>query len=236
MTGIQGDNLSIIKEKTTVLSSLTFAVPAGSITGLLGPSGSGKTTLMRAIVGVQKISNGTLIVLDEPAGTVSLRRKIGYVTQAPAIYKDLTVKQNIAYFASLVSAPKEAIENSIDQVQLREQESRLAQTLSGGQQARVSLAIALLGSPELLVLDEPTVGLDPLLRRDLWLLFRKLADDGKTLLISSHVMDEADRCDNLLLLRNGGLLWQGSRSTLLEQTHKETTEAAFIHLVEERAK
>jgi len=234
MKCIVAEDLTVVKNKMPILKQLSFEVQEGSINGLLGPSGSGKTTLMRTIVGIQGLTSGTLKVLGTPAGSAQLRKKIGYVTQAPAIYKDLTVHQNLAYFAVLVNASKQQIGKVIEEVQLGRYENQMVEHLSGGQQARVSLAIALLGNPALLVMDEPTVGLDPLLRRDLWSLFRMLADSGKTLLVSSHVMDEAEKCDNLLLLRDGELLWHDSKEGLLRYTSEKTAEKAFIHIVSER--
>lgn len=228
-------NLVVAKSKVSILHDLNFAIQAGSITGLIGPSGSGKTTLMRAIVGVQRYT-GTLRVLSKSAGDKSLRSNLGYVTQNPAIYADLTVEQNLRYFAVLARATKEQMKVILEQVDLVRQKDQLAETLSGGQKARVSLAIALLGSPELLVLDEPTVGLDPILRRDLWNLFDRLATQGKTLLISSHVMDEADRCTDLLLLRDGKLLWQDTRERLLTETKTNSVEKAFLAIVETEKK
>lgn len=228
---IEAKKLIVEKDKQRILDELTFTVRKGSITGLIGPSGSGKTTLMRAIVGVQAFA-GTLTVSGVPAGAAVLRSTIGYVTQAPAIYEDLTVTQNLRYFATLANADKKQVTTIIETVKLTAQKNQLAATLSGGQKARVSLAIALLGNPDVLILDEPTVGLDPLLRRELWQLFAGLAASGKTLLVSSHVMDEAERCDALLLIRDGRLLWDDSRELLLQKTHTASVEDAFVYMVE----
>jgi len=228
---IRAEKLVVKKDNITILRELTFEVPAGTITGLIGPSGSGKTTLMRAIVGVQSITNGTLAILGRPAGSYELRRRIGYVSQVTAIYEDLTVLQNVRYFATLVHANRSQADEVIDLVRLNPQRNQVAQSLSGGEKARVSLAIALLGNPDLLVLDEPTVGLDPLLRRELWQLFAELAAKGKTLLISSHVMDEAEKCHDLLLMRSGELLWQDTRESLLRSTNTQSVESAFIAII-----
>lgn len=233
MNAIEAKNLTVEKNKTTILDSLSFTIRQGTITGLIGPSGSGKTTLMRAIIGVQKYS-GTLNVLEYTGGSKHLRRKIGYVTQNPAIYNDLTAKQNITYFAAIVGADKKQIDLIIKTVDLSRQANQLAGSLSGGQKARVSLAIALLGDPELLVLDEPTVGLDPILRNNLWDLFGKLAKRDKTLLVSSHVMDEAERCDQLLLMHEGRLLWHNDKRALLKQTGTRTVGEAFISILGEK--
>ncbi len=203
------------------------------MTGLLGPSGCGKTTLIRSIVGVQKVAGGTVRVLGEPAGTPALRRRVAYVTQSPSVYADLTVAENLRYFARVLGAPAGAIARALTAVDLTDAEHQIVGTLSGGQRSRVSLAAALLGRPDVLILDEPTVGLDPVLRRDLWDLFHRLADDGATLLVSSHVMDEAARCDRLLLMREGRILADTTPAELRERTGEQEMEAAFLRLVEQ---
>lgn len=229
---IYAEKLRVDKDGSNVLKDISFSVQRGTITGLIGPSGSGKTTLMRAIVGVQKIE-GALLVLGKTAGASELRKNIGYMSQALSVYSDLTVMQNLQYFATLERANKSQVKAVLAEVRLTEYRNSLVKNLSGGQQARVSLAVALLGNPDLLVLDEPTVGLDPLLRRDLWQLFRELAASGKTLLVSSHVMDEAERCHDLLLMRDGRLLWHDSRTKLLHKTESKSVEDAFIKMVQD---
>jgi ABC-2 type transport system ATP-binding protein len=233
---IQAQAMSVVKDHARILHELNFTVKSHSITGLIGPSGSGKTTLMRAIVGVQNVSEGDLMILGSKAGVKNLRRKIGYMAQTPAIYGDLTVLQNIKYFAKLINADNHLIAALISAVELTDHQHQLVDKLSGGQKTRVSLAIALLGNPEILILDEPTVGLDPVLRRDLWRLFKKLAMQGKTLIISSHVMDEAEKCDDLLLLRDGKLLWSGDKKALLDTVKESTVEDAFLHMIDQRGK
>ena len=228
---ITAKKLNVTKGKVSILKSLDFEILQGAITGLIGPSGSGKTTLMRTIVGVQKIHSGTLEVLGEPAGSGELRSRIGYVTQAPAIYGDLTVVQNLRYFATITRTKRARVDEIIMQVDLQKQRHQIAQSLSGGQKARVSLAIALLAEPELLVLDEPTIGLDPILRQELWQLFSGLAAQGKTLLISSHAMDDADKCSSLLLMRDGELLWHDSREALLQETNSHSVGEAFMAMI-----
>ncbi|MET9348118.1 ABC transporter ATP-binding protein [Streptomyces termitum] len=236
-------SLTAVRGTRTVLRSLDFTVPAGRVTGLLGPSGCGKTTLMRAVVGTQAKVTGTLTVLGRPAGHPDLRPRIGYVTQAPSVYDDLTVRQNLDHFAAVLrpgrahrADRRTAVERALTDVDLTGHAGSLAGRLSGGQRSRVSLAVALLGTPDLLVLDEPTVGLDPVLRRDLWDLFHRLAADrGTTLLVSSHVMDEAERCHRLLLMREGELLAEGSPAALRERGGTDTVEAAFLHLVDTAA-
>jgi len=215
-----------------VLPGLSCEVAAGTVTGLLGPSGSGKTTLMRSIVGVQLVESGEVTVGGLPAGSPPLRRRIGYVTQAPSVYGDLTVRENLRYFARILGAPPGRIEETIETVALGGQAGQVVHTLSGGERSRVSLATALLGRPDVLVLDEPTVGLDPVLRRDLWQTFHRLADDGTTLLVSSHVLDEASRCDQLLLLRDGSIVFAGTPDELLQSTGADNLEAAFLAIAD----
>ncbi|SEE59629.1 ABC-2 type transport system ATP-binding protein [Streptomyces sp. 2112.3] len=238
---IHAHDLTVIRGGRTVLDALAFDVPRGRVTGLLGPSGCGKSTLMRAIVGTQANVTGTLDILGRPAGDPGLRPRIGYVTQDPSVYDDLTVRQNLDYFAAVLhpgraarARRRDSVTRVIEDVDLTGRADALAGNLSGGQRSRVSLAVALLGAPELLVLDEPTVGLDPVLRRDLWHLFHTLATDrGATLLVSSHVMDEAERCHRLLLMREGRILADGAPDALRDRTGSPTVEAAFLHLVDE---
>lgn len=225
------EKLRVVRGRREVLPGLSLAVPRGQVVGLLGPSGGGKSTLLRAIVGVQIVKSGTITVLGEPAGSPRLRSRVGYVTQEPSVFGDLTVRQNLVYFTKLVSAPTNAVDEVISSVDLESHADNQVATLSGGQRSRVSLAAAMVGTPDLLVLDEPTVGLDPLLRRDLWELFHRLADSGTTLLVSSHVMDEATRCDRLLLLREGKILADDTPDGLLEKTGAADTEGAFLRLI-----
>lgn len=234
---VHAAGLTVRRGGRAVIDDLAFEVRAGSVTGLLGPSGCGKTTLMRAIVGTQARVTGTLDVLGSPAGSPSLRSRVGYVTQTASVYPDLTARQNLAYFAAVLGIPGRdrtaRVDAALEDVDLTSHADVLVATLSGGQLSRASLAVALLGSPRLLVLDEPTVGLDPVLRRDLWNLFHRLAaEHGTTLLISSHVMDEADRCERLLLMRAGRLLAADSPEALRARTRTPSVEDAFLHLVE----
>jgi ABC-2 type transport system ATP-binding protein len=223
-------DLEVRRGAKRVLPGLSLDIRGGVVTGLLGPSGSGKTTLMRALVGVQIVQGGEVTVLGGPAGTALLRRRIGYVTQAPSVYLDLTVSRNLEYFGGVLGTPRSRIAEVIELVSLGEQATQVVGTLSGGERSRASLAVALLGDPELLVLDEPTVGLDPLLRQGLWETFHSLAGEGKTLLVSTHVMDEAERCDDLVLMREGRIVATGAPAQLLEQTRTDDIEQAFIAL------
>lgn len=229
---IEITGLRVRRGAVHVFDGVDLTIPRGQITGLLGPSGCGKTTLMRSIVGVQRIDSGHVTVLGEPGGSPQLRHRVAYGTQGAAVYIDLTVRQNLAYFASLLKAPKGEADRVLAEVGLAEQAGQLVESLSGGQLNRVSLAMALIGSPEVVVLDEPTVGLDPVLRAELWTLFRRLADRGVTLIVSSHVMDEAARCDRLLLLRDGRIIADTTPQGLLAETGAPDAEAAFLTLIE----
>ncbi|WP_371405422.1 ABC transporter ATP-binding protein [Kribbella sp. NBC_00662] len=225
----------VVRGDREVLHGVGFDLRAGTVTGLLGPSGCGKTTLIRAIVGLQARVTGDVSVLGLPAGAPKLRGRIGYVTQEPSVYGDLTVAENLRFFAAVLGVASSDVERVIEAVDLTSHANSRVDRLSGGQRSRASLAAALLGSPELLVLDEPTVGLDPVLRRDLWELFHKLADDGATLLVSSHVMDEASRCDRLLLMRDGDLLADDTPRALLDSVGTEDIEQAFLTLIDRKA-
>ena len=229
---IVSERLQVVRGGRKALDDLSATILAGTVTGLLGPSGSGKSTLMRAIVGVQVIRSGSLRVFGLQAGSPALRPRIGYMTQAPSVYGDLTVAENLRYFVRVLRASATRVDEVIDAVGLEAERDRVVDRLSGGQRARVSLAAALVGEPELLVLDEPTVGLDPVLRRDLWAMFTELAGQGTTLLVSSHVMDEARHCDELLLLHEGRLLATGSPDELRRRTGADDLDDGFLRLVE----
>ena len=229
---VRVERLRIVRGGTVVLPELSCDIAPGTVTGLLGPSGSGKSTLIRAIVGVQRVASGSVEVLGLPAGAKELRARVGYMTQAPSVYGDLTVRENLRFFARVLGIGLDAVDRAIGEVDLQEEADRVVMRLSGGQRARVSLAAALLGRPDALVLDEPTVGLDPVLRRDLWELFHELARRGTTLLVSSHVMDEADRCDSLLLIREGRLLAQSTPYELRALTGAQELDDAFLRLIE----
>ena len=223
--------MSVQRGGREVLHPLSLQVAAGSLTGLVGPSGSGKSTLMRAIVGVQASVSGSVTVLGRPAGDPSLRAEVGYLTQSVAVYDDLSVRANLDYFGALLDAPGGDVDRVLRDVDLLAEAGRRVDALSGGQRARVALASVLLGRPQLLVLDEPTVGLDPVLRAELWAQFRALAADGVTLLVSSHVMDEAARCDTVVLLRDGDVLAVEPPRSLLSRTGAADLDAAFLRLV-----
>jgi ABC-2 type transport system ATP-binding protein len=230
-SAIEVRDLVVERGKRRVLHGISCTVPAGSVTGLLGPSGSGKTTLIRAIVGVQIVKSGTVTVLGEPAGSAALRRTVGYVTQAPSVYADLSVRENARYFAALHGLSAADADRAIADVGLADAAGQLVGNLSGGQRSRASLGCAMIGKPRLLVLDEPTVGQDPVLRADLWGKFHALAAEGTTLLVSSHVMDEAGRCDRLLLIREGRLIGDDSPDAIRATADTPDLEEAFLRLI-----
>jgi ABC-2 type transport system ATP-binding protein len=227
------DGLRVVRGGNIVIPGLDAEIAAGKITGLLGPSGCGKTTLMRSLVGVQQIDGGAVTVLGRPAGDASLRHEVAYVTQAPSVYADLTAGENLEFFAAVLGAGRERIGAALDAVGLADRADQIVATTSGGQRGRVSLATALLGSPSLLILDEPTVGLDPVLRVELWDLFSGLAAEGSTLVVSSHVMDEAERCDDLLLMREGSLMATGTPAELTARVGARNVGDAFLRLIEQ---
>lgn len=228
---IEVDRLAVVRGGRSVLDGFSCRIAGGIVTGLLGPSGSGKTTLIRSIVGVQRIRGGRVTVLGLPAGDPELRARTGYVSQAPSIYADLTVAENVRYFASVVGAGAGAVDRVIEEVGLTGAGHQVVHTLSGGQHSRASLACALVGDPELLVLDEPTVGQDPVLREELWGAFRRRAQAGATVLVSSHVMDEANRCDRLLLIRQGVLLADDTPAAIRRAAGVDDMDAAFLALI-----
>ena len=232
-SAIEVSGLVVDRGRREVLHGITCAIPAGQVTGLLGPSGSGKTTLIRAIVGVQIVKAGTITVLGSPAGSAQLRRRVGYVTQAPSVYADLSVRENVRYFATLYGLGAADADKAISDVGLAGAKHQLVGDLSGGQRSRASLACAMIGRPGLLMLDEPTVGQDPVLRADLWAQFHELAEQGTTLVVSSHVMDEARRCDRLLLMREGRLIGDDSPAAIRRAAGTDDLEEAFLRLIKE---
>jgi ABC-2 type transport system ATP-binding protein len=235
MTAIRITDLVVRRGDRDVVRIPALDVPAGAVTGLMGPSGCGKTTLMRSIVGVQRVAAGRIEVLGRPAGSATLRSRVAYMTQAPSVYADLTVRENLRFYARVLGVPVGRVDEVVETVSVPARTGQLVRDLSGGERARVSLAAVLLGRPEVLVLDEPTVGLDPVLRVELWRLFGRLAEGGATLLVSSHSLEEARHCDGLLLMRDGELLVADSPSGLRRRTGHENLEDAFVTLVSERA-
>jgi ABC-2 type transport system ATP-binding protein len=235
---VEVKNVRVVLSKGfQALHDLSVTLPQDKIVGFIGPSGAGKTTLIRSIVGRQKLAGGSITIFNTPAGSKELRSTVSYMTQEPSVYGDLTISENLEYFATMLDIPRKQIKAEVERllglVDLDAQKNQIVEKLSGGQKQRVSLAIALIGEPKVMVLDEPTVGLDPKLREQLWSLFRRLANDGTTLIVSSHVMDEAERCDELVLIRDGELLAQGSPEQLREQTGTKTVEQSFLKLIGE---
>jgi ABC-2 type transport system ATP-binding protein len=235
-TAVEVRDLVVDRGGRRVLHGISCAIPAGTVTGLLGPSGSGKTTLIRAVVGGQIVKSGTVTVLGRPAGSADLRRRVGYVTQAPSVYADLSVRENARYFATLYGLGAAEADRAVADVGLADAAGQLVGNLSGGQRSRASLACAMIGRPDVLLLDEPTVGQDPVLRADLWGKFHALADQGTTLLVSSHVMDEAARCDRLLLIREGRLIGDGTPAAIRDEAGTEDLEDAFLRLIRRQEK
>jgi ABC-2 type transport system ATP-binding protein len=236
LVAVRINGLRVVRGRRVVIPGLDLTIRRGELVGLLGPSGCGKSTLMRSIVGVQQVTAGVVDVFGRSAGSLELRRTVGYLTQQPSIYQDLTVSENLRYFAKVIGVARGGLDTEVSRllalVDLADHASARAGTLSGGELSRVSLAAAMVGKPALLVLDEPTVGLDPVLRRDLWSIFRRLADTGVTILVSSHVMDEATRCDRLLLMRAGEMLADGTLRGVLDATGTTDAEQAFLILVD----
>jgi len=224
-------DLVVQRGTNVILKELSLTIESGQILGLLGPSGSGKTTLMRSIAGLQKIKSGEISVLGMKPGVAVLREKIAYSTQSASVYSDLTCEENLKYFASLFSRNEKTVDEILEEVDLNVVRNQVASSLSGGELSRLALATTLVGSPEILILDEPTAGLDPVLRIQLWELFNKLAAQGKTMLVSSHVMDEAEYCHGLALMRSGQILAHGTSAQLRAQTGKEKMEDVFVALV-----
>jgi ABC-type multidrug transport system, ATPase component len=229
------DDLKVTRGSRRILKGVSISLEKGSITGLLGPSGSGKSTLIRSIAGVQKIESGTVTILGRPAGSRAARASVGYMTQASAAYKDLTVRENVAHWARIARAPASAVDEIISQLRLTDRAHALASNISGGQASRLSLACTMVGNPPVLLLDEPTVGLDPVLREEIWDLIRERAAAGTTVLVSSHVMDEAQRCDSLVFIREGDILATGTAESILEDTATSSMDAAFLALAKEQA-
>lgn len=238
-SAVEIDNLSVeLGGRFKALKNISLDLPAGKTVGFIGPSGAGKTTLIRCIVGRLKVPDGKVEVFGQPAGSKDLRRQVSYMTQGLSVYSDLSVVENLMYFARMHGLRRKeartAVESVLRTMELGDKADNLVANLSGGQKQRVSLGIALIGRPKLLVLDEPTVGLDPVLREKLWKLFKELADQGTSLIISSHVMDEASRCDDLVLIRSGRVIAHDSPNGFIKKQGARTVEEGFLKLVEGR--
>lgn len=230
MNAIEIQGLQVVRGGTTILQDIDLHIPRGCVYGLVGPSGSGKTTLIRAILGRQRTAGGTIRVAGHPAGSAELRQRMGYMPQTAAVYNDLTARENLTFFADIYRVGRSRIIEVLRLVDLESAADRPVSTFSGGQRQRVALAAALLPQPDVLLLDEPTVGLDPRLRHRLWSQFADWAKAGTTLLISTHVMDEADRTDRLAFLSNGRLVAEGTPSDLLRRANAQDLETAVLRL------
>ncbi len=229
-------NLSVVLGNNfKALKNVNLEFETGKIIGIIGPSGAGKTTLVRSIVGRLQFKSGEITIFDKAAGSPELRNQISYMTQELSVYSDLTVKENLRYFAIMAGISrkqiKKTVNNVLQVVDMSNRSKSLMTNLSSGQKQRVSLAIALIGSPRLMVLDEPTVGLDPVLRDKLWRLFGVLAKRGITLIVTSHSMDEAKRCDDLVLIRDSEVIAHSSPDELRKKTGTQSIEQSFLKLV-----
>ncbi|MCQ6280311.1 ABC transporter ATP-binding protein [Bacillus sp. EB600] len=218
--------------KKEVLQDVDLTVVPGQIYGLIGPSGSGKTTLVKLIVGMDRPSKGDIRVLDTAVPNLQLLQKIGYMAQADALYNDLSGKENLAFFASLFKLKKKEqtkrIAYAAELVNLTSELGKKVEAYSGGMKRRLSLAIAVIQDPQVLVLDEPTVGIDPELRLSIWKELYRLKNDGKTILVTTHVMDEAEKCDQLAMIRDGRLITSGSPAELKDRYGIHSLEEVFL--------
>ena len=216
------------------LDGVSLRVRRGEIYGLLGPNGAGKTTLIRSIVGLIAPDSGTVTVLGRKLPNLDVLRGVGYMTQQAALYPGLSVEENLEFFAA-INGVQGGVKDALEFVDLYARRGSVVSTLSGGMRQRCSLACALVHRPQLLLLDEPTVGVDPQLRVQFWERFRRMAADGTTIVVSSHVMDEAERCQRLGLIQYGRLLAEGSPAEVREQAGTQNLEEAFLRLAGDKA-
>lgn len=230
---IQVNGVSKQFDEKVVLNGITLAVPKAHIFGLLGPSGSGKTTLVRLIAGIDVPTSGTVHVLGQQMPQLAMLSKIGYMAQSDALYAELTAQENLEFFASLYGLTgtkrKQRIHDVMELVDLGSHLKKLISNYSGGMKRRLSLAISLLHEPHILILDEPTVGIDPVLRKSIWQELTNLSRQGTTILVTTHVMDEADKCHQLGMIRDGRLTAVGTPDELKQATSSATIEEAFLY-------
>jgi ABC-2 type transport system ATP-binding protein len=232
-TSIQIHDVSKRFGNKVVLEHITLNVPKAEIFGVLGPSGAGKTTLVKMIAGIDVASSGYVDVLNERMPQLNMMQHIGYMSQSDALYSELSAKENLEFFAALFGLKgfkcKQRIDEVMTLVNLTSDLKKQVSQFSGGMKRRLSLAIALLHSPAILILDEPTVGIDPVLRQSIWQELERLSQSGTTILVTTHVMDEAYKCHRLGMIRDGHLIAVGNPKLLMEQTSSATLEEAFLY-------
>ncbi|AHI55421.1 ABC transporter ATP-binding protein [Listeria ivanovii] len=235
---IKVTNLDVQIGKKQILSNMSLEIKKGEIFGLIGPSGAGKTTLVKTIIGMEKATTGQTEVLNKVLPSLPVISKIGYMAQSDALYTDLTAKENLDFFASLYSikgnTKKERMNYAADLVNLQADLTKKVSNYSGGMKRRLSLAISVLANPDVLILDEPTVGIDPELRKSIWDELGELKTNGKCILVTTHVMDEAEKCDRLAMIRNGKIIAVGTPQELSSKTSSGKLEDAFLEFGGER--
>lgn len=218
--------------RQTVLEGIDLNIVRGEIFGLLGPSGAGKTTLVKQLVGLEEATSGEVYLFDEKQPSLNLIEQIGYMAQSDALYTELSARENLEFFVSLYSLTKQErrqrIEAVMKVVDLEAAMDKIVAQYSGGMKRRLSLAIAMLHEPQILILDEPTVGMDPVLRKSIWESFNALKESGVTIIVTTHVMDEAEKCDRLGMIRNGKLIATGSADELKKNAQVNDLESAFL--------
>jgi ABC-2 type transport system ATP-binding protein len=227
------EHVSRVFGKKKVLDGITLAVGKGEIFGMLGPSGAGKTTLVKLIAGIDQATEGTIHVFDVKMPHLQAMKRIGFMAQSDALYEELTALENLQFFSAIYGLrgkrQKERIEEVAELVHLTEHLKKTVHHYSGGMKRRLSLAASLLHEPEVLILDEPTVGIDPVLRQSIWAELERIRQQGTTIVVTTHVMDEAEKCQRLAMIRDGRLIAVGSPNELKEKTHSETIEQAFLY-------
>jgi len=226
------NNVDVKYDKSTILNKINLRINKGEIIGLLGPSGAGKTTLVKAIIGMKSVENGEIRVFNEVVPKLDITINMGYMAQSDALYEDLSGIDNVIFFGSIFGmkgkALKERAKEVLSLVDLDKDSNKLVKNYSGGMKRRLSLAIALVHSPKLLILDEPTVGIDPVLRQKFWDEFNRIKANGGTIILTTHVMDEAYKCDKLALIRGGKIIAEGSVNEIIESSRSKDIEEAFL--------
>lgn len=230
---IKATDLEIKYDKTTILKNINLNIKKGEIVGFLGPSGSGKTTLVKALIGMKAPTKGEIEVFGVRMPSLEVVAQVGYMAQSDALYDDLTALDNLLFFGELYNlkgkASKERSMELLELVDLQRDANKAVRNFSGGMKRRLSLAISLIHSPELLILDEPTVGIDPVLRKSFWNEFKRIKENGGSIIITTHVMDEAYNCDRLSLIRDGEIIADGSPKEIISSSGTNTIEEAFLY-------